>query len=303
MRQDLAIPLYFAGGDSSILAIHPVPVETITMDIELLRTFVEVYRCRHFGKAADRLYITQSAVSARIRQLETTLGCQLLTRERKQVHPTTDGERFLRHAESLLQQWERARRDMTESAGGSPLRIGAVPPLWEARGVQWLSHYRATPDARRVRTESRETEYLMPRLVEGTLDLVLQLDAPRTADIEHRRVGELHLQLATTQDKTTFADALQQGYIELDWGGAFAAAQAEFMEGHRTALRMDAMHTAIAWLRYNNGAAYLPEEVIARESKLHVVAGAPSFLREIHAAWSTRDEHREAIEAFLSVAG
>src|SRR5690606_9869567 len=133
---------------------------------------IEVYRCRHFGKAADRLYITQSAVSARIRQLETTLGCQLLVRERKQVQPTPDGERFLRHAETLLKQWERARLDMTEGvAGGPPLRVGAVPPFWEARGLQWLARYLAADDAARVRCESREASQLMPRLMEGALDL------------------------------------------------------------------------------------------------------------------------------------
>ncbi|WP_082880488.1 MULTISPECIES: LysR family transcriptional regulator [unclassified Oleiphilus] len=39
------------------------------MDIELLRTFLEVKNTRHFGKAAENLYLTQAAVSARIKQL------------------------------------------------------------------------------------------------------------------------------------------------------------------------------------------------------------------------------------------
>ncbi|HEX7046920.1 MAG TPA: LysR family transcriptional regulator [Gammaproteobacteria bacterium] len=272
------------------------------MDIELLRTFVEVYRCRHFGKAADRLYITQSAVSARIRQLETTLGCQLLVRERKQVQPTADGERFLRHAESLLKQWERAQRDMTESAaGGSPLRVGGVPPLWEARGLRWLARYRAD-NAGRVRCESREVDQLMPRLVEGALDLVLQFDAPRATAIEHRHIGELRLVLAATRPEMKFPDVLQGNYIELEWGSVFGLAQAAFMEGRISSLRMDAMHTAIGWLRENDGAAYLPEDIVQRETFLHSVADAPAFAREIHAAWSDRGERREMIEAFLKTA-
>jgi DNA-binding transcriptional LysR family regulator len=44
------------------------------MDTQLLRTFLEVHRTRHFGRAADNLYVSQSAVSARIRQLEEELG-------------------------------------------------------------------------------------------------------------------------------------------------------------------------------------------------------------------------------------
>src|SRR5690606_6026355 len=137
--------------------------------------------------------------SARIRQLETSLGCQLLVRERKQVQPTADGERFLRHAENLLKQWERARRDMVESAvGGPPLRVGAVPALWATRALEWLVTFRAAKADARFRLESREPEQLMPRLVEGALDLVLQFELPRSNDIEHRHLGELRLVLATT---------------------------------------------------------------------------------------------------------
>ena len=274
------------------------------MDIELLRTFVEVYRCRHFGKAADRLYITQSAVSARIRQLESSLGCQLLARERKQVQPTADGERFLRHAESLLKQWERARRDMVESAsGGPPLRIGAVPSLWSARALDWLKAYRLSKDASRVRLESRQAEQLMSRLVEGTLDLVLQFDAPRTGDIEQRALGEMYLVLATTRAGAGFSDSLQQDYVELEWGSTFAAAQAEFMEGKVADTRMDSVENAVQWLRQQQGSAYLPEDIVQREAGLHAVADAPRFVREIHAAWLKRGERGEAIEAFLAATG
>ncbi len=44
------------------------------MDIQLLKTFLEVKATRHFGRAAENLYLTQAAVSARIKQLETVLG-------------------------------------------------------------------------------------------------------------------------------------------------------------------------------------------------------------------------------------
>ena len=40
------------------------------MDIDLLKTFLEVNKTRHFGRAADNLYLTPAAVSARVRQLE-----------------------------------------------------------------------------------------------------------------------------------------------------------------------------------------------------------------------------------------
>ena len=55
------------------------------MDIQLLRTFLELDRTRHFGKAAEILSVTQSAVSARIRLLEETLGVPLFIRRRNEI--------------------------------------------------------------------------------------------------------------------------------------------------------------------------------------------------------------------------
>ena len=58
------------------------------MYITHLRTYLEVYRTRYFSKAAGNLFVTQSAVSARIRQLEDKLGVRLFTRNRNNIQPT-----------------------------------------------------------------------------------------------------------------------------------------------------------------------------------------------------------------------
>lgn len=72
------------------------------MDTELLKTFLEVQKTRHFGKAAENLYLTQSAVSFRIRQLEQSLGVPLFIRFRNNIQLTAAGELLLPHAESVL---------------------------------------------------------------------------------------------------------------------------------------------------------------------------------------------------------
>lgn len=58
------------------------------MDIGLLRAFLEIHRLRHFGRAAKNLFISQSAISARVRQLEDELGTRLFTRERNNIELT-----------------------------------------------------------------------------------------------------------------------------------------------------------------------------------------------------------------------
>lgn len=65
------------------------------MDIELLKTFLEVHKTRHFGRAADNLHLTSAAVSARIKQLEQYLGVTLFVRKRGNIQLTSEGERLL----------------------------------------------------------------------------------------------------------------------------------------------------------------------------------------------------------------
>lgn len=82
------------------------------MDTELLKTFLEVQKTRHFGKAADNLYLTQSAVSFRIRQLEQSLGVTLFNRFRNNIQLTTAGEMLLPHAQAVLSAISTAKQQI-----------------------------------------------------------------------------------------------------------------------------------------------------------------------------------------------
>lgn len=82
------------------------------MDTELLKTFLEVQKTRHFGKAAENLYLTQSAVSFRIRQLEQSLGVPLFIRYRNNIQLTSAGELLLPHAEAVLSAIGAARQQI-----------------------------------------------------------------------------------------------------------------------------------------------------------------------------------------------
>ena len=98
------------------------------MDIDLLKTFLEVNRTRHFGRAADNLFITQSAVSARIQQLEERLGVRLFTRSRNNIQLTPQGRKLVRFAETITNVWNRARLEVAvEDETQIALSTGAIP--------------------------------------------------------------------------------------------------------------------------------------------------------------------------------
>ncbi|WP_306518920.1 LysR family transcriptional regulator [Rheinheimera sp.] len=84
------------------------------MDTELLKTFLEVQKTRHFGKAAENLYLTQSAVSFRVRQLEQSLGVILFSRFRNNIQLTAAGELLLPHAQAVLAAIQTAKQQLNQ---------------------------------------------------------------------------------------------------------------------------------------------------------------------------------------------
>jgi LysR family transcriptional regulator, flagellar master operon regulator len=90
------------------------------MDIDQIKTFLGVVANGSFLEAAIRLHVTQSTVSTRIQKLESYLGVTLFMRNRSGAALTLPGQRFLRHAKSLLLTLEQARHDI-----GLPSRFRA----------------------------------------------------------------------------------------------------------------------------------------------------------------------------------
>lgn len=78
------------------------------MDFRQLQYFVAVAEELHFGRAADRLQITQPALSKQVASLEQTLGVRLLFRTKRTVELTHAGQAFLHQARDLLRQKETA---------------------------------------------------------------------------------------------------------------------------------------------------------------------------------------------------
>src|SRR6185437_16826590 len=78
------------------------------MDAHLrdLRYFVAVAEELNFTRAAERLHLSQPALSKQIRSLETTLRAQLLRRDRRQVELTAAGAALHEVARNLLQDWD-----------------------------------------------------------------------------------------------------------------------------------------------------------------------------------------------------
>ena len=147
------------------------------MDTDLLRTFIEVSKTRHFGRAAENLYLTQSAVSFRIRQLEQQLGVSLFARHRNNIQLTQSGEHLLPYAETILQTLGRAKQTLAkDDAMQHQLVIGAPQACWEMGLQQWLDGWFSEQQDQAMRLETGNREQLCRQLLERALDLAVMTE-------------------------------------------------------------------------------------------------------------------------------
>jgi len=79
------------------------------LDNEQLLTFIAVYECNNYSRAADQLNLTQPAVTARINKLELELDCKLFNRDGKKITLTEEGLAFLPFAKKILNYIEEAK--------------------------------------------------------------------------------------------------------------------------------------------------------------------------------------------------
>lgn len=121
------------------------------MELRHLRYFVAVAEELHFGRAAERLFIVQPALSKQIASLEKELGVALFLRTKRHVEMTSAGASLLEDARQVLAQAEGAKLRAQLASRGEVglLKIGFVAPVLYELMPQMLRAYRAQfPDVR-----------------------------------------------------------------------------------------------------------------------------------------------------------
>jgi LysR family transcriptional regulator, flagellar master operon regulator len=278
------------------------------MDIELLKTFLEVYRTRHFGRAAENLFLTQSAVSARIRLLEETLGVQLFARGRNNIRLSPAGERLLKHAESILSAWYRARQD-TLLAGEDrvSLAIGGMYSLWDIVLQDWVHTLHRRLPRLVLHAEAHGWEVLVRKLLDGLLDVGFMFEPPQVAELLVQEVATIKLIMVASRAGLRAEEAVAGDYVMVDWGTSFAIAHARhFPAMPSPGTRIGLGRMALAFLLDCGGVAYLAERMVEehlQDGRLHRVEDAPVIDRQAYAVYGLKCERRSWVEEALNYLG
>jgi DNA-binding transcriptional LysR family regulator len=192
------------------------------MDINLARTFLEIVATGNFLRAAERLHVTQTAVSARVRTLEELLGRQLFVRNKSGAALTSAGEQFLRYAQTLVQVWERARNQVAVPPGRrAVITVGGELSLWDPLLLDWLLWMRHAAPQLALRAEVGLPDSLINQVTEGILDIAVVYAPHQRPGLKIELLIEEKLVLVTTARRGQPQRAAE--YVFVDWGPDFAA--------------------------------------------------------------------------------
>ncbi|HSV52730.1 MAG TPA: LysR family transcriptional regulator [Burkholderiaceae bacterium] len=152
------------------------------MNLRFVEAFYWVASLKSVTRAAEKLFLTQSAMSSRIAALEEELGVLLLDRRDKQFRLTGAGTRFFTHAQRLLALQREIKAEM---GAGAPLavsmRIGAIESVLHSWLIPWIEKLRADHPALELELTVETTPILVEQVRRGTLDLAFAV-LPAAAD-------------------------------------------------------------------------------------------------------------------------
>ncbi|MDN8602085.1 HTH-type transcriptional regulator HdfR [Citrobacter enshiensis] len=270
------------------------------MDTELLKTFLEVSRTRHFGRAAEALYLTQSAVSFRIRQLENQLGVNLFTRHRNNIRLTAAGEKLLPYAETLMNTWQAARKEVAHTSRHNEFSIGASASLWECMLNGWLGRlYQSQDPQTSLQFEARiaQRQSLVKQLHERQLDLLITSEAPKMDEFSSQLLGHFTLALYSATPSRT-KDELN--YLRLEWGPDFQQHETGLIASEDIpVLTTSSAELARQQLSPLNGCSWLPVTWAKEKGGLHTVTDSSTLSRPLYAIWLQNSDKNALIRDLL----
>jgi len=276
------------------------------MKIELLKTFLEVSRTLHFRIASENLYITQSAVSARIKLLEDDLGVLLFDRSQKHLKLTPEGNRLIKHANELIFMWQKTKQDIgIADSNAHQLVVGSIMSIWDVVLQDWLKKIHRNMDNVSLLTNTYSPLELRRSLLGRVIDIAFLFEPPFVEDLISEKVATVPLQLVTTDVDLISENSSLDSHIMVDYGESVNAQhKREFQNSPPAKHYMSQPRIALNFILDAGGSAYLPRQMTfehIEKNKLFLVENAPVYEREIFASYLAKSQKSDIIKETINL--
>lgn len=287
------------------------------MDIRQLRYFLAVAEDLHFTKAADRMHVVQSALSAQIKLLEDHLGVRLFARRKRSSVALTDaGQLFLPEARRVLEQLAKAEIVGRRAGRGElgHVEVGYVASATFS-GVlpETLAAFRASSGDVSVRLSEMETPKQLAAIAEGRLDVGFVRPRPAYPDgVVAKTVRQEKLLLAFPNGHPLVDDINQHAFVDqtfiipqFDESGGFTEHVAHLLQTLSARadniLRVRDFLTALSLVGGRYGIALVPESLKAVAIPNVLYRSIPAYERRVDLCLAHRaGEESPAVRAFIA---
>jgi DNA-binding transcriptional LysR family regulator len=215
--------------------------------LKQIQTFLEVARQGSVSKAAERLFVTQPAVSMQIRQLEDAFGLALLEPAGRNIRLTHAGEAFLQHAQAAMGQLKDLEAQMADHVGLKKGRIDlAVVSTAKYFIPMLLVRFGKLFDGINVQLKIDNRENVLGMLARNEADLVVMGRAPADLDCEAIAFATNPLSIVAAPDhplvrrkQLPFAALGDYRFVVREDGSGTRAAMERLFAQHKTALNVE----------------------------------------------------------------
>lgn len=278
--------------------------------LKQLRYLVALSEVGHFGRAAKACFVSQSAFSAAIQELEGLLGTQLIDRTHRQVTITATGAEVvtqarlcLRDVDALAEIAGQRRKPLT-----GDLRLGVIPTIAPFLLPELLPRLRRDFPALRLYLTEDQTSRIHERLLDGQLDLILIALPFELRSVETLELFRDRFRLAC-REHTTRVDPQHYRYSQLDAGSVLLLEDGHCLRDHSLSackirntekisrFAASSLLTLVEMVDADLGITFLPEmaagSAILRKTRVRLYPLLDSSYRTIGLAWrkgSARDE-------------
>jgi DNA-binding transcriptional LysR family regulator len=257
------------------------------MDVELAKTFLEIVNTGSFVRAAERLNVTQTTISARVRSLESRLGRRLFVRNKAGASLTTAGKQFLGYAPTFVQLWQRACHQVAIPEGHRTLlTVGSELTLWNPLLLNWVLRMRQTAPDVALRTDVSVPDELMRQVAAGIVDIAILYRPQKLPGLRIEELLKDKLVLVTANDDKK---PRSRDYVYVDWGPRFTARHdMSFPDFVHSGLYVNLGPLGLSYILTRGGSGYLRMRTarpFLRTGRLRLVRGAPEYAYPVHAVY------------------
>ena len=256
------------------------------MSFTAIRTFLAILEAGSLGRAAERLNVTHSTVTARLKALEEDLGHTLIKRANKktEVGLTSHGFRFKRYAEAMADIWEQARSETAMTQGsGSVCNLGCHFDLWQTWGMVVFDEIQNRHPQTLISAWPGNQVLLEQWLSTSLIDAALTYEIKVMPNQTIYTLPDEELSLYSTEPSEVANQEQPSVFVDAAHGDFSRRYTSALTQPDIAKVSFGSASWALEYILSRGGTAYLPTGLaknLETSGRLYRVVNAPEFKRQ-----------------------